>query len=165
MFKAAVRNNSYQISIDKGEFSIEGQKIDLDLAKLNNHKYHVISNNISYNIELVSLDKAKKLVILKVNNATYEVGLKDKMDELLAQLGMDLLLEAKTEDLKAPMPGLILEIAVEKGQSIAKGDKLLILEAMKMENVIKAASDAIVEDIKVNIGDSVDNGQILITFG
>jgi len=165
MFKAAVRNNSYQVTVDKGEFSIDGRKIDLDLAKLSNRKYHVISNNKSYNIELVSLDKAKKVVTLKVNNATYEVSLKDKMDELLAKLGMDTLLEDKTEDLKAPMPGLILEIAVEKGQSIAKGDKLLILEAMKMENVIKAASDAIVEDIKVNIGDSVDNGQILISFG
>jgi len=164
MIKAAVKNSSYQIDFQKEEVIIDGQEFDLDLVKLSEGKYHIISNHKSYSVELVSLDKTKKLVSVKVNNHVYEVALKDKMDELLEKLGMDNLAEAKTEDLKAPMPGLILEIAVEKGQSVVKGDKLLILEAMKMENVIKAAGDGIVEDIKVNVGDSVDNGQILIAF-
>ncbi len=164
MFKASVRNNSYQISVDKEEILIDGKEIELDLAKLGQHKYHIISNHKSYSVELVSLDRAKKLVSVKVNNIVYKVALKDKMDELLVKLGMEAMLEAKTEDLKAPMPGLILEIAVEKGQAVAKGDKLLILEAMKMENVIKAGGEGIVADVKVNVSDSVENGQILITF-
>ncbi len=164
MFKASVRNNSYQISVDKEEILIDGKEIELDLAKLSQQKYHIISNHKSYSVELVSLDRAKKLVSVKVNNAVYKVALKDKMDELLVKLGMEAMLEEKTEDLKAPMPGLILEIAVEKGQAVAKGDKLLILEAMKMENVIKAGGEGIVADVKVNVSDSVENGQILITF-
>ncbi len=164
MLKATIGKNTYQIDQTKEQLLINGKDFNFDLAKLSNGKYHVLANNVSYRIELVNLDKKNKLVEVKVNNTVYQVGLKDKMDHLLEKLGMDNLLEAKTENLKAPMPGLILEIAVKKGQKIAKGDKLLILEAMKMENVIKAAGDAMIEDIKVRVGDSVDNGQILITF-
>lgn len=164
MIKASVKNNNYQIEFEKDQVLIDGDVMDFDLSKLSKGKYHLISNYKSYTVELVSIDKEKKKVDIKVNNTVYQVLLKDKMDELLAQLGMDSLMEAKTEDLKAPMPGLILEISVEKGQEVAKGDKLLILEAMKMENVIKASGEGIVEEIKVEVGKSVDNGQVLITF-
>jgi biotin carboxyl carrier protein len=67
-------------------------------------------------------------------------------------------------DLKAPMPGLVLQILVEPGQEIKKGDKILILEAMKMENAIKAPADAIVAQIHINPGTAVDKNQLLITF-
>lgn len=164
MIKASVKNNNYQIEFEKDQVLIDGEIIDFDLSKLSEGKYHLISNYKSYAVELVDLDKDKKKIDIKVNNTVYQVLLKDKMDEILAQLGMDALLEAKTENLKAPMPGLILEIAVEKGQEVAKGDKLLILEAMKMENVIKASGDGIVDEIKVEVGKSVENGQVLITF-
>lgn len=164
MIKASVKNNNYQIEFEKDQVLIDGEILDFDLSKLSKGKYHIISNFKSYTVELVELDKDKKKIDIKVNNTVYQVLLKDKMDELLAQLGMDALLEPKTENLKAPMPGLILEIAVEKGQEVAKGDKLLILEAMKMENVIKASGDGIVDEIKVEVGKSVENGQVLITF-
>jgi biotin carboxyl carrier protein len=164
MFKAEVRGNNYQIEIEKNQILIDGDELDFDLVELGGGKYHLISNNKSYAVDLVSVDKQTKNVEIKVNNSVYQVALKDKMDELLERLGMDNLLEAKTEDLKAPMPGLILEIFVEKGAEVIKGDKLLILEAMKMENVIKAPGDGIVDKIKVEVGNSVDNGQVLITF-
>ena len=164
MFKAAINDNNYQINIDNDTLLIDGKEVDFDLAELSEGKYHVISVNRSFSIDLVSVDEDKKVVTVKVNNSSYEVALKDKMDELLEKLGMDSLLEAKTEDLKAPMPGLILNIAVEVGQEIKKGEKLLILEAMKMENVIKATGDGVVEAVKVEVGHSVDKDQILITF-
>jgi biotin carboxyl carrier protein len=62
------------------------------------------------------------------------------------------------------MPGLILSVAVAEGQEVKKGDPLLILEAMKMENVIKAPADATVKVIKVRKGDSVDKNQVLVLF-
>ncbi len=164
MLKVSIGDNTYKIDIEKKNVIVDGKPFDFDLAELGDGKYHVISSNTSYSVELVKLDKTQKIVEIKVNNKVYEVALKDKMDDLLEKLGMDSVVEAKTVNLKAPMPGLILDIAVDKGQLIAKGDKLLILEAMKMENVIKATSDAVIEDIKVNIGDSVDNGQILMSF-
>lgn len=164
MLKAIIGDRNYKIEIDKDQILIDGEDFDFDLATLGDGKYHLISNNQSFTIELVSIDKEKKIIEIKVNNSVYEVSLKDKMDELLEKLGMNALQEVKNEDLKAPMPGLILQIAVEEGQQIGKGDKLLILEAMKMENVIKAASDGIILKIKVEIGDTVELGQVLITF-
>jgi biotin carboxyl carrier protein len=63
---------------------------------------------------------------------------------------------------KAPMPGLVLNIVVEPGQTVEKGDPMIILEAMKMENVIKAAGEGRVKAIKVQKGMAVDKGQLLI---
>ena len=67
MFKAAINDNNYQINIDKDQLLIDGKEVDFDLAELSRGKYHVISDNVSYAIDLVSVDKEKKLVTLKVN--------------------------------------------------------------------------------------------------
>ena len=67
-------------------------------------------------------------------------------------------------DVVAPMPGSILEIDVKKGESVSKGDTLIVLEAMKMENEITAAQSGTVKDIKVRVGDSVDAEDILLVM-
>ena len=66
--------------------------------------------------------------------------------------------------LDAPMPGNILDVLVSKGDKVAKGDPLLILEAMKMENVIKAPTDVTIQKINVLVGDNVGKNQTLIEF-
>lgn len=65
----------------------------------------------------------------------------------------------------SPLPGVILEVAVKEGDSVKKGQKLIVLEAMKMENVIEANADGKVVSIKVNKGDSVLEGATLVTIG
>jgi len=65
----------------------------------------------------------------------------------------------------APMPGKILDIRVNKGDKVKKGDVLIILEAMKMENEIVAPKDGTVEEVMVNVGDKVDRGSVLIVIG
>ncbi|MCI9047834.1 MAG: biotin/lipoyl-binding protein [Hungatella sp.] len=64
----------------------------------------------------------------------------------------------------APMPGKILGIKVQAGQSVAKGDAIIVLEAMKMENEIVAPSDGTIATIKVAVGDAVEAGQTLATL-
>ena len=68
----------------------------------------------------------------------------------------------KVTDVKAPMPGLVLGVSVEIGQEVQKGDGLLILEAMKMENVIKSVGEGIVKAIHIEQGKAVEKGQLLI---
>ena len=70
----------------------------------------------------------------------------------------------KVSDLKAPMPGLVLEVSVEGGQQVSKGDGLLILEAMKMENVIKSPTDGVIKSISVNKGETVEKNQLILNF-
>lgn len=164
MYKAKIGEKTYEVQFEKDKVLLNNKEVDFNKVETAPGHYHIISDNRSYIAEIVSVDKLKKEVEVKINNSSYKVALKDKMDELLEQLGMDALAELKTEDLKAPMPGLILEIAVEPGQEVTKGDKMVILEAMKMENVIKAAGSGVVKEIKVKVKDSVENGQTMITF-
>ena len=71
---------------------------------------------------------------------------------------------AEGEPVKSPMPGTILNVPVKVGQSVKAGDVLVVLEAMKMENEIKASRDAVVASVAVNKGESVDTGTVLVTL-
>jgi biotin carboxyl carrier protein len=86
------------------------------------------------------------------------------MDRLLRSLGMSVAGSSKASDIKAPMPGLIHSFFVQEGDTVAKGAHVLILEAMKMENVIKAPGDVKVAKIHVKKGDSVEKGQLIMSF-
>ena len=70
----------------------------------------------------------------------------------------------KVNEIKAPMPGLILDINVEIGQEVKEDDPLLILEAMKMENALTSPRDGVIKSISVTKGDAVDKNQLLIEF-
>ena len=69
-----------------------------------------------------------------------------------------------SEIVNSPMPGTIVSVNVKAGQSVAKGDVLLVLEAMKMENEIMSPRDAVVAGVNVNKGDSVDSGTPLVSL-
>lgn len=153
--------------------SAEGQAISgtlgqelfaADLIKVREGVYHLLRNNVSYNIELVKHIPEDKKLIVKVNNNKYTLDVKDKYDELLHNLGLDSMAVKKVNDFKAPMPGMVLEVMVSEGQEVKKGDALIVLEAMKMENVLKSPADAVVKKITVNKGTAVEKNQILIQF-
>ena len=89
----------------------------------------------------------------------------EPIDLLLSKMGFDAKARNKAEAVKAPMPGMVLRILVEPGQAIKKGDGLIILEAMKMENILKAGADAVVKAIKVTEKTAVEKGTVLIELG
>ena len=70
----------------------------------------------------------------------------------------------KGEEVQAPMPGTVLNIPVKVGQSVKTGDVLVVIEAMKMENEIKAGHDAVVASVAVSKGESVDTGAVLVVL-
>ncbi len=164
MFKAKVNKNSYEVKFEKNDAYVDEKIIDWDITKISDRSYHIISNNVSYRAELVSIDHKTKVIVLKLNGKKVEVALKDKFDLLLVKLGMDTLATAKMNEIKAPMPGLILEIQIKAGEEVKKGDPIMILEAMKMENVLKSPGDGLVKAIKVNKGQSVEKNQVLVQF-
>jgi biotin carboxyl carrier protein len=79
-------------------------------------------------------------------------------------MGLSNLQSAKVSEIKAPMPGLVLKVFVSNGDEVKKGDNLFILEAMKMENIIKSPSDVSIKNIKIVPGDKVEKGQVLMQF-
>jgi biotin carboxyl carrier protein len=79
-------------------------------------------------------------------------------------MGLDVPKVRKLKQLKAPMPGRVVGLSIQVGQEINVGDPLLTLEAMKMENVLKAEGTGVVKEIKVNTQDVVEKGAVLIEF-
>ena len=120
--------------------------------------------NRSFNAEILEADYQAKSFLIKINKNQYTVSAKDRFDILLDQLGMSNANASKVNDLKAPMPGLIVDIKVQVGDVVKKGDIILILEAMKMENVLKSAGDGTVKAIKVTPKQNVEKNQVLIEF-
>lgn len=160
----SISGEKISVEFEGDQLIYNGKPFNWSLNKKNNNTYLIIKDNQSFRAEILDVDNDAKTATIKVNKSVFEIQLKDKMDLLLAQMGIDNLNTAVVNDLKAPMPGLILDILVEPGQEIKKGDQLLVLEAMKMENVLKAAGDGVVKNIEVSKGNSVEKGQILIKF-
>lgn len=157
MYKAKV-NASY-------EFDVTEEAVDqLDAVETSTNKYHILQNNGSIKANIVSSDFNKKTYSVKVNNNTYDVVLNDALDQQIAALGFEIGASKKVNDIKAPMPGLILEINVTEAQEVKEDDALLILEAMKMENVINSPRDGVIKSIKVSQGNTVEKNALLIEF-
>jgi biotin carboxyl carrier protein len=154
----------FEIEVEKQVLSVDGTELQIDVTDLSGGHAHILHKNKSYKVELVSDDKAEKTSVIKVNGRLYKIAIEDQYDILLKQLGFDIAKGNKMLEIKAPMPGLVLNVIVESGQEVNKGDNLLILEAMKMENIIKSPSSGIVKKILVTKGDKVEKNEILIQF-
>lgn len=145
-------------------WAINGIPADADIHRLNAHSFQVLYKGASHTVHVAAVDRANKTVVLKVDGKRAEVALSTEMDRLLKQLGFENANANKVADIKAPMPGLIHSIKVAEGDVVKKGDPVLILEAMKMENILKAASDATIGKIHVKQGQNVDKGMLLINL-
>jgi biotin carboxyl carrier protein len=155
---------SWQIENKQGSLLLNGEAFEWDLVQIDANRFHIIKDNVSYNAELVEADYKAKTFTLKINGTLHTVSVKDRLDLLLDQMGISNANEKKFNDIKAPMPGLVLDIKVKIGDEVKKGDQILILEAMKMENILKSPGDGIVKAIKVNVKDNVEKGQVLLEF-
>ncbi len=153
-----------KVTLDKDAIQVNDKPVTLDIKAIDAKFQHVVYQNKTYNVELVSVDFNTKNLTLKVNGKTCEIEIKDKLDLLLQKLGLEQGDASAMHDLKAPMPGLILEVLVQPGQEVQKGQPLVILEAMKMENVLKASGDGLIKAITVNKGDSVEKNSVLVQF-
>lgn len=143
-------------------YAINGVPVALDLLQLSPTTYHLIKNNKSYTVSVIETDVAAKTFTIKINHEIHKVELRDRYDDLLQQLGFDKHVTAKVNDIKAPMPGLVKDILVAEGQQLAAGDSVVILEAMKMENILKCPADAVVKSIKVKKGATVEKNEVMI---
>ena len=116
------------------------------------------------NAEIVEVDRNAKAVVLLIDKRKFSIQIQDDFDLLLSKMGMDKKAGDIISEIKSPMPGLVLDVKVNIGDAVEKGQALMVLEAMKMENVIAAPNDGIVSRIDVNKQDKVDKNQILIRF-
>ena len=165
MFKVSGYNQEFEIELGlNNEGEINGPPFKIDPQPQGAKTFHVLSKNKGYNIEVISADYGEKTITLLVNGNKYPVAVKDEFDLLLDKLGMSSMSDQKINEIKAPMPGLVLDVKLNVGDSVEKGDSILILEAMKMENVLKSPAEGVVKSIHINKGDAVEKNQLLISF-
>ncbi|MDB5278996.1 MAG: biotin carboxyl carrier protein [Ferruginibacter sp.] len=145
------------------EFSFtEAEAAAADIIQTAPGEYSLLHETQSLNVKMLQTDMASKNFTVEVDGENFEVSVKDEMDEVLDKMGFGLATNKHIKEIKAPMPGKVLEIAVTNGQSVNEGDKMLILEAMKMENCIVISTAAIIKKIAVTAGQTVEKGQVLI---
>lgn len=153
----------------KKEFTVDGNVLNgeptaWDLVQVKQNTFHIIKNNKSYNATIININHEEKTMVINVNGNDYELSIKDKYDLLLQQLGINTKAAGAVQVIKAPMPGLIINIIAAEGTEVKKGDPLLILEAMKMENVIKSPRDGKVKKISVQLRNAVEKNQVMLEF-
>ena len=158
------KGEEVQINFDNNQVIINDETLDISFQNQLNGNFIIYQNNQAIKAEVLEMDDAKKKFTIKIDNGIYNIDLKDQTDALLEKLGMTHLQNVIIKDIKAPMPGLILDIMVEVGQIVKKGDALMILEAMKMENVLKSTGEGTITSIEVEQGQSVEKNNILIKF-
>ncbi len=147
-------------------FSFTNEEVkNIDFLPIDNHRFHIILNNKSYQATLIKANYQDKTFRININGSLYTVQLADKYDQLVEKLGLNIVAKHAALDINAPMPGLVLDVMVKKGQTVEEGTPILILEAMKMENVLKAVAPGVIDSIEVEKGNAVEKGQLLVKIG
>lgn len=158
-------NKGYKAKVNqKFEFSIDHESIDGEVVSIGNDCYHAISNNNSVEARVVLSKIDEKSFSVEIEGEIYGVKIQDSFDQLVKEMGLSATASKKLTDIKAPMPGLVLDILVKEGDQLEEGDSILILEAMKMENVIKAPGEVTIKEVLIEKGDAVEKNQKLINL-
>ena len=165
-----IKDREYDIALDyladRLEATVNGNKRDIVVHRLRDTRSLVLIDHRSYEVDIRSNgatgSSGEKIVFVRGRDIHLTVE-----DYALAQMnkaaGRTSTLTVESS-FRAPMPGLVVQIRVQPGQEIKAGDPLIVIEAMKMENVLKARCSGTVKSIPVSIGQSVEKGDTLVEF-
>ncbi|MGE5679974.1 MAG: biotin/lipoyl-containing protein [Bacillota bacterium] len=144
----------------KFKFKIKDNHYDVDIVNVEDNIAEVIVNGTTYHVEVdkkIQTSKTPMLVRSKAEPSTDSHKAVVRTSSPSAPKG--------TGTIKSPLPGTILSIYVKTGDVVKIGDRLLTLEAMKMENNINSDKEGVIKDIKVNVGNAVLEGDVLLEIG
>ncbi len=157
---------SLKVKVNKTfEFDCSLEEVSkLDISVISDEEYHLLYDNVSYQIKVVSSNFHDKTYQISIDNSVFEVDLYNDLDLLIKEMGFSVSSKKEVKSISAPMPGLILDIPVNVGQEVQENDTLVILEAMKMENSILSPINGIVKTINAVKGDAVEKNHVIIEF-
>ncbi len=161
--KVTLQDHQIQLEKIDGQWTIP-HNAEINILPTSKNILLVQTSNKTIQLHCLSVDKAAKTVTLLYNNQKYIAKITEPLDDLLKSMGLENALTPKISEIKAPMPGLVLNIAVNVGDTVEVNQKVLTLEAMKMENAIKSPTAGIIAAIEVQAGQAVDKNQVLIRF-
>ena len=150
-------NNEFEFSLCPSDVE------NLVLVKTAAQKFLMRHESINYHID-VKQGKESKKFYLELDGHMYHIEILDELDQLIDTLGYSEIISKVSGEIKSPMPGNVLEILIKEGNSIKKGDPMIILEAMKMENVLRSKVNGKVVETHVKDKDNVNKGDLLISI-
>lgn len=158
-----VNKKLFQVKANEFLFSFTQQEIEeANLISISADKFNLLKDHESVNAGIIQSDTSGKNLTIETEGGIFTIQIKDELDQLLEKMGFGTMANKAIKEIKAPMPGLVLEISVSDGQEVKEGDKILILEAMKMENSILINTQAKIKKITVAAGQAVEKGQVLV---
>jgi biotin carboxyl carrier protein len=162
-YLTTIGEKTYEIDINReNEVVLDGQPQSLDLRAIDDSGlYSMLINNQSYEALVEVIDGEYHVLI---NGVLYHVNVADERAKRLAEAAGAFSNTSGEAMLKSPMPGLIVAVPVKEGEVVKKGQVILVLESMKMENELKSPRDGAISSIKVEPRQTVEQGQVLITL-
>lgn len=153
--------HNFDISKDGDNYLVNRTVVDVDIQEIGNNRYQIIVNNQPF---IASIAQSNDQLVIIIDHHLYFVETKEASQELLDKVGINQNSLKKTSLLKAPMPGLIVDILVNEGAEIYTGQALVVLKAMKMENIIKAPHDGVIKRIFVRKDQKIDKDSVILQF-
>ncbi len=159
-YQATVHQSTFEVEpLGNDAVSLNGVKKESRLVQLSERFYHFIYEGKVFRVESVKTDDGFNF---KINGELVSVEVKDELQLMLDKMGGSAKKKVASGDIKAPMPGLVVKLSVAVGERVKKGQGLLILEAMKMQNEIKSPTDGVVKEIKVSEKQAVEKKHLLM---
>lgn len=160
---AIIGDNELIIDVNReGEVNVNGTTYAVDMQGIGNESlYSLIVDGRSFDILIDEYDESFLVVML---DGLFEVKVQDERTRRLAGLRRSPVAPVGEVLIKAPMPGVVVDVPVSEGQPMETGDIVVVLESMKMQNEFRAPRAGVVHTVRVKPGDKVDQNQILVTI-
>ena len=160
---ATIGDQEFTVDVNReGEVIVDGTSYTVDIQGVDSHSlYSIIINGRSYDIFIDEVDEDYLVVLW---GGLFEVKVQDERTRRLAGLRRGPVAPVGEVLIKAPMPGVVVELPVSEGQPVETGDIVVVLESMKMQNEFKSPRNGVVHNVRVRMGDRVDQNQIMVTI-
>lgn len=162
MVQVTTSNGNHIVRQQNDGIYIDDVRLDWQIVPLSDGRIQVFSKGKVYTAKVIQKDDHRSVTVI-INGHSVQVDLRSQLDLRMEQMGMASG-AVKIRQITSPMPGLITDVKIFAGDQVTAGTPLLVLEAMKMENVLQASGDGTVTKVNVKKGDRVEKGQVLVEF-
>ncbi len=158
-------DTEYQITYHPEQHiaELDGHPYPYEWKDFGGGEYHLRTGTGNYHVQLLER-QPNGYLLFQVNGKLYRTHVKDEIQQLLSEMGFNTGPGTGEIRMTAPMPGKVLQILVDEGGDVNAGDPLVILEAMKMENELRAPGNGRIHAIHCRTGSSVEKHQVLVTI-
>ena len=162
MLQATTANGIHSVKQQGDQIFIDEVELNWEISHLPDGRVQVFSGGKAYTAKLIKANDPSTVTIV-INGHAIQIKLQSPLDLRMEQMGMNSG-TAKVRQVTSPMPGLITDVKISVGDQVLQGTSLLVLEAMKRENVLQSPGEATGTKVNVKKGDRVEKGQVLVEF-